>query len=75
VAHAQEFINSVADILKEHGTPEPVAASSPLKSVALTTGGSTEPSKTSLSDVEAHHEAIGKFIQVLYASNEFMFLD
>jgi len=75
VVHAQEFINSVANILKEHGTPEPVAASSPLKSVALTTGGSTEPSKTSLSDAEAHHEAIGKFIQVLYASNEFMFLD
>jgi hypothetical protein len=46
-----------------------------LKSVALATQGSAVPHTTQLSEAEAHREALGKFIQVLYASNEFMFVD
>jgi hypothetical protein len=75
IAHAEGFINAVSDLLKQHGTPLPEVAPSPLKNVALTTGGSSASGTTPLSDADAHHQALGKFIQVLYASNEFMFLD
>jgi hypothetical protein len=83
ITHAEEFIQSAAAIYKKQGAPPgpeaPEPAPSPLHQASF--GAKTdEPAASSkepqpLSDATAHKLAVGNFIQALYASNEFMFLD
>jgi hypothetical protein len=79
IAHAEDFIAHTTNIYKAQGVPLAPDAPSLLKKTALNASadGSVPPAGKSepLSDAEAHKEAVGNFIQALYASNEFMFLD
>ncbi|WP_317890659.1 PSD1 and planctomycete cytochrome C domain-containing protein [Granulicella cerasi] len=73
ITHAQEFLHSVSAIYKQHGKPMATGMGAGLHQVAMTnTPAATTPP---LADNEAYTQAFGNFIQALYASNEFMFLD
>ena len=76
IAHAEEFVDSVTDIYKSHGTPNaPASQATPLKQVGYTTQGSASTPAQTTSNELAHKQALGNLIQALYASNEFMFID
>ena len=79
IRHAEDFIASTSRIYKTQGAPRQPHAPSLLHKAALnaeTDKSVTEADKSEqISDVEAHKLAFGNFIQALYASNEFMFLD
>ena len=77
IGHAQAFIDSVTGIYEEHGLPSttPDSPASPLHQVSMATGAFPKPSSMPLSEADAHREAFSNFVQALYASNEFMFLD
>ena len=83
IAHAEGFVASATAIYKTQGappateTPEPQA--SPLHQASFATKTDAPNPATAqpqpLSDAMAHKLAVSNFIQALYASNEFMFID
>jgi hypothetical protein len=81
LAHADQFLNSVTEIYQKQGPVQvPGQSASPLKTVGL---GTTVASRTETNSSKytaaygqsAHRQALSNFIQALYASNEFMFID
>ncbi len=76
IAHAEEFLNSVTEIYKTQGadTPQKPAPATLLQKASFPAQqSSTTPQP--LTSEAAHKLALSNFIQALYASNEFMFID
>lgn len=72
LVHAQAFLRSVSTLYKQGHEPATKSAAPGVQQVALRSGGAAA---STMSDQEAYTQAFGNFIQALYASNEFMFLD